>query len=195
MELGPAVPRRSRPFWRWVGRAILRAWGWDEDVRFPNVPKVIVIAAPHTSNWDFVFGIATILALDLDLHWIAKHTLFEGMWGRFFRFLGGIPVNRTAPGGVVQQTAEAFARSQQLAIAITPEGTRSRREVWKRGFYHIALEAQVPVVVAYIDYARKRCGTVMSFLPSGDWEADMKPVFEFYRTVTPKTPDNFAVEG
>ncbi len=194
IEIGDSIPRWPSRFRLAVGWAVLRAFGWRVNVRIPDLPQMVVIAAPHTSNWDFVFGMAAILRLQVRINFIGKHTLFEGWKGRFFRYLGGYPVDRSAPGGVVQQTVDTFARTPRMVLAIAPEGTRSRREQWKRGFYHIAHGAQIPVLVAYIDYRRKEVGASMLFKPSGDWQRDMKPVFAFYRSVGAHTPDNFAVE-
>ncbi len=194
IEIGASVPRRRSRVLYWIGYCVLRAAGWRLDVRLPDLPKMVVIAAPHTSNWDFVFGMAAVLRLQLDLHWYAKHTLFASWLGPLFRWLGGLPVDRSAAGGVVRQTATAFAERRQLIIALAPEGTRSRREQWKRGFYHMASTAQVPIVAAYIDYARKQIGIGPVFTPSGDWARDMKPVFTFYRGIQAKRPQHFAVE-
>lgn len=190
VEIGAAIPRRRRPFFAALGRLVLRAGGWHLAIKLPDTPKLVVIAAPHTSNWDFVFGLAAILALDLDLRWFGKHTIFKGPWGALFRALGGIPIDRSAAGGVVAQTARAFADSPQLVVGLAPEGTRSRVSHWKRGFYHLARSAQVPVAAAYIDYRRKLIGCELLFRPTGDWDADMAPVFDFYRGITAKKPEN-----
>ncbi|MDD3765238.1 MAG: lysophospholipid acyltransferase family protein [Nevskiales bacterium] len=194
IEIGATIPRWHNRFLYWLGRTILRSAGWRIDVRLPDLPKMVIIAAPHTSNWDFVFGMAAVLTLQVRLHWYAKHTLFQGWYGGFFRWLGGLPVDRSAPGGVVEQTTRAFAERPQLIIAIAPEGTRSRRERWKHGFYHMARGANVPVVAAYIDYRRREVGIGPVFTPTGDWAADMKPVFDFYRGIQPRRPGNFAIE-
>ncbi|NGY03649.1 1-acyl-sn-glycerol-3-phosphate acyltransferase [Solimonas terrae] len=191
-EIGAAVPRRRSRLLRAIGYGVLRVFGWRIDVCMPNEPKLVVIAAPHTSNWDFVFGMATILALDLDLHWFAKHSLFSGIWGRPLRAIGGIPIDRSAPGGVVRQTAQAFENKNQLIIGLAPEGTRARVAQWKRGFYHLAMSAQVPVLIAWIDYRTKTVGADLVFRPTGDWDADMQPVFARYRRVGARKPENFA---
>lgn len=195
IEAGPSVPRVSRPLRRAVGVAILRLTGWRVRVKLPDEPKMIIIVAPHTSNWDFVFGIAAIFALQLPIHWFAKHTLFQGLAGRFFRRLGGLPVDRSAPGGLVTQTANLFREHEQLLLAITPEGTRSRQPRWKRGFCHIAMEAQVPIAVGYLDFGRRLAGIDTVFRPSGDWDRDMAEVLAFYRSITACRPENFAVDG
>lgn len=163
-------------------------------MRLPDEPKMIVIAAPHSSNWDFVYGVAAIFVTQLHFNLFAKHTLFEGPLGWMFRAVGGIPVDRSAPGGLVAETVRVFESRPQLLLALTPEGTRSRITPWKRGFWHMAQAANVPVAVAYIDYRRRKVGIEMVFRPTDDWEADMRPVFAFYRTVGAKRPENFAVE-
>lgn len=195
IEIGDSIPRWPSRFRLLVGWTILRLSGWRIHAHIPDLPRMVVIAAPHTSNWDFVFGMAAIFRLQVKINFIGKHTLFEGWKGRFFRALGGYPVDRTAPGGVVQETVNTFASNERMILALAPEGTRARREQWKRGFYHIACAAKVPVLVAYIDYSRKQVGTQMLMQPSGDWDADMKPVFEFYRSVGARKPENFAVEN
>lgn len=193
IDIGAAVARRRRPLLRRIGQAVLRIGGWRLDIRVPDEARLVVIAAPHTSNWDFVFGLAAVLALELDLHWFAKHTLFKGPWGGMFRALGGIAIDRSAPGGVVRQTVQTFADSEHLIIGLAPEGTRAHVAQWKRGFYHLAEAAQVPVLPAYIDYRRKVVGTAPAFRPSGDWDRDMAPVFAMYRGVTAKKPENFGI--
>lgn len=194
VEAGPSVPRAPGAFKYWLGRSILRAAGWSIDVRLPDEPKLIVIAAPHSSNWDFVYGVAAIFVTQLRFNLFAKHTLFEGPLGWLFRAVGGIPVDRSAPGGMVAETVRIIRSREQLLLALTPEGTRSRVTPWKRGFWHIAQAAEIPVAVAYIDYRRKKAGVEWVFRPTGDWEHDMRPVFEFYRGVGAKIPENFAVE-
>ncbi len=194
IEVGASVPRRGNRVLYWLGSSILRVMGWRMDIVLPNQPKLIVILAPHTSNWDFVVGMAAILKLQAHFNFYGKSQVFEPPFGFFFRWLGGMPVDRMAPGGVVGQTVRAFREREQLVIALAPEGTRSLRTQWKRGFYHMANEAQVPVVCAYLDFRRKLVGTGPMFTPSGDWSYDMKPVFDFYRGIGAKRPELFAVE-
>lgn len=190
INIGAAVPRLQQAGLRLLGHCVLRLFGWRLQVQI-NTPRCVIIVAPHTSNWDFVFGMAAILALQIRVHWYAKHTLFQGWWGGFFRALGGFPVDRSAHGGVVAQTTQRFAQSETLMVGLAPEGTRSRVERWKRGFYHMAHAAQVPVVTAYIDYNTRVVGTGPVFTPTGDWAADLRPVFEFYRGIAPRRPENF----
>jgi 1-acyl-sn-glycerol-3-phosphate acyltransferase len=191
IEIGAAVPRRRSRVLRAVGRAVLRAFGWRLDVCVPDEPKLVVIAAPHTSNWDFVFGLGAILAVEVDLHWFGKHTIFNGPWGGIFRALGGIAIDRGAPGGVVRQTAQAFTDNAQLIIGLAPEGTRARGTQWKHGFYHLAHSAGVPVLAAYIDHQRKIVGTGPVFRTTGDWDRDIAPVAAFYKASMAKVPAHF----
>lgn len=195
IDIGAGVPRWHNRFLHWLGRSILELNGWRVNVRIPDLSKAVVILAPHTSNWDFVFGMAAALTVQIRINYFGKHTLFEGPLGWLFRGLGGYPVRRDAPGGVVQQAIETFHDQESLILALAPEGTRSRRWPWKRGFYHMAVGAGVPIAVAYIDYRRKEVGIHTVFQPSGDWDRDMAPVFAFYRGTTPKIPQNFAIDA
>ena len=192
MDIGHQVPRSRRPFRRWLGKLILHSLGWQLDVKLPDVPKMVVLAAPHTSNWDFVFAVATIFALDLRMNLFAKHTLFKWPWGGFFRWAGLMPVDRRAANGVVGQTTQAFAEHPQLMIGLAPEGTRKRVVSWKSGFWQIARGAQIPIVCAYVDYRRKVVGIGTVLMPGEDFAADLATIQAFYRTITPHTPANFA---
>ena len=168
---------------------LLRLRGWRIAGQFPDIPKYVLIAAPHTSNWDFPLTLGVCFALRAKLYWMGKHTLFWGPMGPLMRWLGGIPVRRSRSNSLVQQMVEVYQRSAKLVVAIPPEGTRQRVKEWKTGFYHIACGAQVPVVLAYMDYARKECGFGPVFYPTGDIEADMLKIRAFYQDKTGKYPD------
>lgn len=195
MEIAPEIPRWGNSFSRWLGVTILRLFGWKLDVVLPNQPKMVVIAAPHTSNWDFVFGLAAILALQIRLHWFGKHTIFREPFKGLLVKLGGIPIDRTASVGVVEQTTQQFQQKAQLLIGLAPEGTRSLAPKWKSGFYQIANAAQVPILVAYLDYRRKVIGLGPLVQPCGDYKADLALIQGFYRGIRPRHPENFAAEG
>ena len=173
----------------WIGRLWLRAFGW----KIRGVPlthrKFVVVAAPHTSNWDFPFMLATAYALRVRVSWFGKHTLFAPPWGWFMRGLGGIPVDRRAPQLLVGQMAEKFRSSDELILGLAPEGTRRKAEFWKSGFYHIASESGVPIGLGYLDYARRHCGLGMFVTPSGDVGRDMNQIRDFYRGVRGKHPE------
>ena len=195
IDIGPRVPRRPHPLLRWGASSLLRLAGWRVDAHFPNEPRLVVLAAPHTSNWDGWFAILAMLTMEIQLGLFVKHTAFKGIIGSWLRGVGAIPIDRTAPGGLVAQTVEAFRTREQLVIGIAPEGTRSKVPKWKRGFYLIAQQAQVPIVCAYVDYATKTVGTGPVFRTTGDYPKDLEAIQSFYRTITPKHPENFSVHG
>ncbi len=155
----------------------------------PTLRKFVVIGAPHTTNWDFVFFLGATHDLGIRASFLGKHTLFRWPLGRFMRDMGGIPVDRKARGGnYVEQVAEEFARRDQLALVIAPEGTRGPITKWRSGFYHIALEAGVPIVPAWVDYQRRTGGMGDPIMPTGDFARDMRTIAEFYRRVMPDHP-------
>ena len=187
-EVGHPGPRTS-----WIMYQAARLWfwafGWTVDGVAPDIAKGVLIAAPHTTNWDLPHMLAASFAFRLRLSWLGKHTLFRPPWGWFMRALGGIPIDRSSAKGSVQGVADQLARASQLMIAVPPEGTRSRRDHWKSGFYWIAYTAQVPIVCAYLDYGRKRAGLGFHFVPTGDIRADMEKIREFYADKRGLFPD------
>lgn len=195
VNIGPRVPRTARPVLRWCALRLLGLLGWRLDVNLPDEPKLVILAAPHTSNWDGVLAILAMLAMDLRLGLFVKHTAFDGLLGRMLRNMGAIPIDRSAPGGIVAQTVEAFRTRPQLVIGIAPEGTRQRVQKWKRGFYLIAQDAQVPIVCAYLDYARRVVGTGPTLRASGDYARDLETIQAFYRGIAPKRPEDFSAAG
>lgn len=195
IDIGPRVPRRPHPLLRWFASTLMRFGGWRVDAHFPDEPRLVVLAAPHTSNWDGWFAILATLVMELPLGLFVKHTAFKGLVGRMLRGVGAIPIDRTAPGGLVAQTVAAFRTRDQLVIGIAPEGTRRRVNKWKRGFYLIAHEAQVPLVCAYVDYATKTVGTGLILRTTGDYAQDLEKIQSFYRTITPRRPERFSAKG
>jgi 1-acyl-sn-glycerol-3-phosphate acyltransferase len=177
----PTDPRSTsaRPRQRFA-RWLLGLLGWRVEATLPAVPKYVVIGAPHTSNWDFPYGVLAMWAIGFRYRWIGKHTLFRWPFGGLMRALGGIPVDRRARHNFIGQMREIFAREPELVLIITPEGTRRRTEHWKSGFYYIARAAQVPIALGFIDYRGKRIGVGPSFTPSGDIAADMAVIRAFY---------------
>ena len=196
IDIGARVPRTSHPVLRRCALAVLDLLGWRLDVRLPDAPHLVVLAAPHTSNWDGVLAVLAMLAMELRLGLFVKHTAFENRFvGPMLRKVGALPIDRTAPGGMVAQTVQAFRTQPQLMIGIAPEGTRRRVDKWKRGFYLIANDAKVPIVCAYIDYRTKVVGTGLALQPSGDYKQDLEAIQVFYRTITPKVPARFSARG
>ncbi len=151
--------------------------------RPPEIEKFVAIAAPHTSNWDFPVFMAAVGYLKINISFLGKHTLFEGLFGWLFYWLGGIPVKRerNAASAVVDQVIKAFNESEHLILGIAPEGTRSPVEKWKTGFYRIAIGADVPIVPAYVDSTDKTIGFGPIFYPTGNMAADLEYLQDFYR--------------
>jgi 1-acyl-sn-glycerol-3-phosphate acyltransferase len=181
--LGASVPRRDSRVTRALGAALLRALGWRIEGAIPDLPRFVVIVAPHTSNWDFVVGAAAMFALDLDLSFLGKHTLFRWPLGALMRAMGGIPVDRASSHGVVASAIEAFGARPRLVLAIAPEGTRKRVERFRSGFLHIARGARVPVLLATID-GEARCIRLGPLVEAtGDADAALARIERHYRDV------------
>jgi 1-acyl-sn-glycerol-3-phosphate acyltransferase len=165
---------------RWIGLAFLRAAGWKMDGERPAMDRYVIIAAPHTSNWDMPLMLAMAFVYDIPVRWMGKHTLFKPPFGPLFEWLGGIPIVRHRAGGVVEQMIERFANGEPLALMVPAEGTRSYVDYWKSGFYHIARGADVPVVLSYLDFGTKVGGIGPSLRLTGDIAADMDEIRAFY---------------
>ncbi len=181
--VGASVPRRGSRAARALGRLVLRALGWSVEGEVPDLPRFVIAVAPHTSNWDFVVGAATMFALDLRLSFIGKHTLFRWPLDGVLRWMGGIPVDRSAPHGLVADAVKAFAAVDQRILAIAPEGTRSQVSRFKSGFLHIARGANVPVVLASLDWASRCVRLGPMFLPAADVDAELARVESFFAKV------------
>ena len=169
-----------RPLLALVARVGLRLSGWRVEGQFPADSRYVLIGAPHTSNWDFPLALGVCFACNVKIYWMGKSSLFRGLAGLVMRWLGGIPVNRDKPGGLVGQMITAFGRQPELVLVIPPEGTRSRVSEWKTGFYYIAQRAGVPVLPVYVDGARKVVGIAPLFYPTGDLEGDLPKIRAIY---------------
>ena len=183
---GKSIPKRGNFLTRALGRLILAAFGWRFEGEVPDLNKFIIIVAPHTSNWDFVFGMGAVFALGVRAHWMGKHTLFKWPAGVLMRWLGGIPINRSTREGAVAKMTEEFRKREALVLVIAPEGTRRKVSNWKTGFYHIACTADVPITPGFIDYGKKTLGLGPLFTPTGNLDADMEKIQAFYRNMTGK---------
>ena len=172
-----------------IARGCLGAFGWRAVGSRPSAARYVLIAAPHTSNWDFPLMLLCGMALGVWPAWVGKHTLFRPPFGWLMRALGGIQVHRDAAHHMVEQLAQQFAAAPALALAMPPEGTRSLAPHWKSGFYHVATRAHVPVALGYLDYARKEGGIGAPILPSGDLHADMDRIRAFYADKTGCHPE------
>jgi 1-acyl-sn-glycerol-3-phosphate acyltransferase len=177
------------PLMRGIAFFFLKIFGWRLEGRLPDVDKLVVIAAPHTSNWDLPVLLSLGFALRAKACWLGKHSLFRWPLGFLFRWMGGIPVYRSASHNMVAQSVEMIRNSEKLILAIPPEGTRGKVSHWKTGFYYIALGAEIPISMGFIDYKRKVVGIGPTLYPTGDIEADMEVIRNFYANVTAKYPD------
>jgi len=180
--------RRTGWFLRGVGGLYLRFSGWHVEGRFPEAAKTVVIAAPHTSNWDMPLMLAIAWVLDVRPAWLGKRELFRRPFGWLMRRLGGVPVDRTVRQNIVQQAVDRFAAVDRVQLVIPPSGTRSRASHWRSGFYHIARGAGVPIVCAFLDYRRKVGGIGLVLEASGDVAGDMARIRAFYADITAKFP-------
>ncbi|MFO1279721.1 MAG: lysophospholipid acyltransferase family protein [Burkholderiaceae bacterium] len=176
---------------RGLSLAILKLPGWRVEGHFPaDCPKCVVIAAPHTSNWDLPNTLMAGFALRANLYWMGKRSIFRPPFGAFMRWLGGIAVNREKSNNLVAASVEAIRAARgSLQLVVPPEGTRSKVRYWKTGFYYIAHGAGVPIVLSYMDYARKVSGIGPVFHPTGDIERDMATIKAFYAPFKGKNPD------
>lgn len=179
-DLPPAVPRRHNRFTQWLGKRIMRLIGWRLIGNLPDMPQFIMIAAPHTSYWDFWLVIAGMWAADLKWSLLVKHTAFRWPLGPIIRGWGAVPVDRNASGGVVRQAVDQFDDNEQFVLALAPEGTRKKVTRWKSGFYRIAVKANVPIVCGGMDYGTKRLVLGEPFWPTGDLEADLPQIQAFF---------------
>ena len=176
---------------RGLSLAFLKLTGWRVEGHLPaDCPKCVVIAAPHTSNWDLPNMLLAGFALRANLYWMGKRSIFKPPFGAFMRWLGGIAVNREKSNNLVAASVEAIrAAPGALQLVVPPEGTRSKVRYWKTGFYYIAHGAGVPIVLSYMDYARKVSGIGPVFHPTGDIERDMGHIKTFYAPFKGKNPD------
>ncbi len=158
-------------------------FGWSFDGAIPDVAKAVIIVAPHTSNWDFPLGVAAMFALSLRAVFLGKHTLFRKPLGPMMRWLGGVPVDRSAARGVVGETVKLFSEREQMILALSPEGTRSSVERWKMGFYHIAVAAEVPIVPIAFDYGTRRISIGDCYVPTGEMVGDLAALESFFSGV------------
>jgi 1-acyl-sn-glycerol-3-phosphate acyltransferase len=179
------------PLLRGVAVLVSRLLGWKLAGKFPDVPKAVIIGAPHTSNWDFLVMLMAILIWRLDVHWIGKHSLFIGPLGPVMRWLGGIPVDRSKSQSLVEQMVKHFQERDRLLLVIAPEGTRKPVERWHTGFYRIARQANVPIVLSFMDYRHKEAGVAGVEVPGDGMKEDIDRYQVFYTTKTGKNPHNY----
>ena len=178
---------------RGLSLAFLKATGWKIEGNLPKgVTKCVLIAAPHTSNWDLPYTLMVAFALRLQIYWMGKSSIFSFPFGSLMRWLGGIAVNRSQASNLVDSCAQELVKAQgSVHLVVPPEGTRSKTRYWKTGFYYIAQQAQVPIVMAYMDYSTRRSGLGPVFTPTGNIDADMAAIQNFYAPFKGKNADQF----
>ena len=189
MTLG--YPRAHRRLFPAIGRAMMRITGWTFVGELPEIPKFVIIVAPHTSNWDFFAGLWALFALDLKSQWFGKASLFRPPLGFFMRAINGRPVRRDTPEGVVAQMAAAVRAEEQFVLTITPEGTRKSVDQWRTGFYRIAEAAHVPIVPVAFDWSRREIRISAPVYPSGSLDADVEVMQALYRLEMARHPEGF----
>ncbi len=175
-----------------IARALLRLMGWKIVGEIPDLQKAVLIAAPHTSNWDGFLLLVYKVAVDLDVKFFAKHSLFWWPLSAILNALGAIPVDRNKHLGSVQHAIQKFAEEDHFLLAMAPEGTRRWKPYWRTGFYRIAMAAKVPVSMGYADYKTKTLGLVKTIELSGDPAQDIEVIREFFTPITPRRPENMA---
>ncbi|OAV63460.1 1-acylglycerol-3-phosphate O-acyltransferase [Bacteroidales bacterium Barb4] len=177
---------------RWLAKKIFRAAGWKYgSLAGVELPKCVICVAPHTSNWDFIVGKIFYTSIGCNAHFLIKKEWFFFPVGLLLNYMGGVPVDRRKAALVTEQMVEEFNKRNIFQVAITPEGTRKPVKEWKKGFYHIAKVAEVPVLLIYMDYAKKEIGTLGVFHPTGDIIKDMKNIRSYYKNVSGRNPENF----
>ena len=172
-----------------LARLILRVGGWTPVGGPPDAPKALIIAAPHTSNWDGFWGLVYKVAIDLEVHFFGKKTLFWFPLSSLLRWLGGVPLDRERAGSAVKQAIDMFDAKDQYFFALAPEGTRTKKPGWKSGFYRIAMGAGVPVYLGFLDFENKRLGIGPRYDLTGDQDADLAAIRKFYGGIKGRWPE------
>lgn len=185
------LPQRGFRFGVGLGTVAMKLLGWRLQGQIPDRPKLIAVVAPHTSNWDWIVGMATALHLDLDANWLGKQSLFRGVLGGVLKWLGGIPVDRSHPQGIIAQVVDEIRQRDKFLIGLAPEATRKPRDRWRSGCYYIARDAGIPLLPVRIDYSRKvvEIGEPLSL--SGDAEETLFRLSSWYRPEMAKFPEKF----
>ena len=167
---------------------MMRLAGWRVEGKLPDIPKFVLVGAPHTSNWDFVLFLGVIFTLRANVRFMGKAEIFRSPIGAFFRYCGGVPVERKKSTGLVDQMVQVCNESERFILTIAPEGTRHHVTEWKRGFYHIAKGARIPIVIAVVDGRHKTVRIGQVFHPTEDMEADMKTIQGFFAGIVGINP-------
>lgn len=178
------------PLLRGLAIVLLKLLGWKAVGKPVEGARFVLIGAPHTSNWDFPLMLMVVLQLRLRVYWMGKHSLFPFPFAGFMKWLGGIPVDRRRNQNLVDQTVQQYNENPALVVLVPPEGTRAKVKEWKTGFYHIAVNAGVPILMGYVDAATKEAGLADFFYTTGDIEKDMPAIRAFYADKVGINPEN-----
>jgi 1-acyl-sn-glycerol-3-phosphate acyltransferase len=189
--LPPLAPQVRSAWRRAFGVTMMFLTGWRIVGNAPNVPKFVLIVAPHTSNWDFFYGALAYFALRLDTRWLVKESAIKGPLGALAKHFGAAPIDRSNAGNVVQAYVREFEQNDRMMLVITPEGTRKKVADWKRGFYHIAIGAKVPIVPVAFDFKARRIVFNAPFFPTGDMEGDVRKIKALYTKDMARHPEQF----
>lgn len=189
--LGSQVPQRGNPFTSALAISSMRLTGWRFEGAVPDIPKFVLIVAPHTSNWDFCVGVMAMFALNLRGTFFGKDTLFRWPLGIVMRWLGGIPVDRHSPQNVVEQTIAYFLQRPRMVLALSPEGTRKKLSGWRTGFYFVARGAGVPILPVAFDYPHRTIRLLPLFNTTGDQVADFAALTANFSPKMAHRPDQY----
>ena len=177
-----------RTLMRWLSLLFLKCAGWKTEGARPDQDRYVIIAAPHTSNWDFIYTLCLAFVYRISPQIMMKDAWFRWPLGQLFRWLGALPIDRSRSRNVVGQCIEAFRQRSRMVLVVPPSGTRQRVPYWKTGFYHIASGAGVPIALGFLDYGRRAGGFGPLFYPTGNMERDMVAIQEFYAPISGKYP-------
>jgi 1-acyl-sn-glycerol-3-phosphate acyltransferase len=170
---------------------LMKIMGWKIDEHIPaGVKKAVIVVGPHTSNWDFVIGRIAFMKYNMKAKYLIKKELFFFPFGYFLKAIGGIPVDRTKKNNITEQAVKLFKENDEFFLVFSPEGTRKYQPHWKKGFYYIARQANVPIYITYIDYKTKRGGFDTLFTPTGDFEKDIKEIKRILSKYSGRFPEN-----
>lgn len=189
--VGDQPPRRGNFISGAIARALMLLTGWRFEGALPNLPKFVLIVAPHTSNWDFPIGLMAMFGLAIRGTFLGKDTLFKPPFGFFFRWLGGVPVDRSSSNNVVEQTLSYFTTRERIILALSPEGTRKKIPRWRTGFYWVAVGAGVPIVPVAFDFPRKRFVLHPPQMMTGDATKDIAHLRGFFSAAQAYRPENY----
>ncbi|MEM6414312.1 MAG: 1-acyl-sn-glycerol-3-phosphate acyltransferase [Pseudomonadota bacterium] len=182
--------------WRWICYLFMKIAGWRFVGDWPaDVPKAVLVAAPHTSNWDGIYMLASAGYYRTPLQWMGKKELTEGPFGGFVKWLGCVPIDRSGNNDMVSQMADAFRASDEMILAVPPEGTRAKTRKWKSGFYYIAATADVPLILTVLDFGSKTVRVAGTFKPMGDFDQDLPKIKEVYNGARGKFDEKYTKPG